>query len=100
VRGLVYHDQDGDLILLIFHEHPSLHAEYGPISDCDNLYANLPPSTAEICDVEKNEAIGMVWLKSLCSITLAKNNINCPAYEAIEAALKSDPRELYVAISS
>ena len=100
MKGLIYRNREGELTLLIFHEQPALHVESGPISDSDGLYADLPSTDAEICEVEKNNAIGMVGLKPICGMTLSRGDVNCPAYEAIEACLRDDLPKLYGTVTS
>ena len=87
MRGLVFWTNNKIALL-----NEKLELSY--ISDYDEVYTDLALTSVEVVEIDLNEVIRSVNLKSMFRATLYAEDIPCVAEEAIADILKTDPTSL------
>lgn len=96
-RGIVFHDENGDLKLAVLNADGSFTET--DIDDQEKLYDDLPRTRGDIVDVEDNEALGIFTLRSLYTLNFYRHEVEVPAYEAIRHGMLVEPKAMALAIS-
>jgi len=93
-RGLVFKEQDGSISLIRLDEEMVVHGL--TIGDEDELYDNWPEHHADLVDVDTiGDDMNLVNLTSLQTLTFSRDGKECPAREAINHGLNTEPQKIY-----